>query len=50
MKQKALRAGCAQMHREIICLWQIAFGAQSEQAPQRMRGWGAEVGMPLCFE
>ena len=37
------------MRRETISLWQIAFGAQSEQAPQRVRGWGAEVGMPTLF-
>ncbi|MBS7009337.1 hypothetical protein [Anaerostipes sp.] len=37
------------MHREIICLWQIAFGAQSEQALQRVRGWGDEVGVPTLL-
>ncbi|WP_290760773.1 ABC transporter substrate-binding protein [Anaerostipes sp.] len=37
---EALRAGCAQMRKESICLWQIAFGAQSVQAPQRVKGWG----------
>ena len=42
-------AGCAQMRKEIICLRQIASGTQSCQAPQRLRGWGVEVGLPTLF-
>ena len=33
--------------KEIICLRQIASGTQSCQAPQRVRGWGVEVGLLL---
>ena len=35
------------MRKEIICLRQIASGTQSCQAPQRVRGWGVEVGLLL---
>jgi len=37
------------MRKEIICLRQIASGTQSCQAPQRVRGWGVEVGLPTLF-
>ena len=50
MRDKEKRsAGRAQMRKEIICLRQIASGTQSCQAPQRVRGWGVEVGLPTLF-
>ena len=50
MRDKEKRsAGRAQMRKEIICLRQIASGTQSCQAPQRLRGWGVEVGLPTLF-
>ena len=37
------------MYRETICLWQTALGAQSEQVPERVSVWGAEVDMPALL-
>ena len=46
--QKALRAGCARRNKEILPLCDIA-AARKVDKPLRVRGRGAEAGLPTLF-